>query len=98
MLRGGMKNSEYIKAKGLFKGLETENKADYFRINMTLPHSLDIYLEQVGSYSKATGGFKLPKTLIIRSLIRFMQKTGIDCAGMKTEEELENKLLELIKK
>jgi hypothetical protein len=77
---------------------KTEKKADYFRINMTLPSSLDAYLDQVGSYARATGGFKLPKTAIIRSLIRFMQKAGVDCAGLKTEEEVEKKLLELIKK
>lgn len=67
-------------------------KSQYFRINLTLPERLDRFLEEVGMEAKATKGYKLPKTLIVRALIRMMGEMDVDVSGVKTEEELIERL------
>ncbi len=69
-------------------------KSEYFRINLTLPEALDRFLEEVGMEAKATKGYKLPKTLIVRALVRMMGEMDVDVSGVKTEEELIERLLQ----
>jgi hypothetical protein len=77
---------------------EKESKADYFRVPLTLPRELDLFLQRVGSDAKAGGGFKLAKTTIIRALIRVMMDAKLDSSGIKDEFELQDKIKAAIKK
>ncbi|OGF48577.1 MAG: hypothetical protein A2231_11330 [Candidatus Firestonebacteria bacterium RIFOXYA2_FULL_40_8] len=78
--------------------MKKESKANYFRVPLTLPKELDVFLQKVGTEAKTSGGFKLPKTLIIRSLIRAMMELDVDVGGVKEEEELKSRILEALKK
>ncbi|MBI5881655.1 MAG: hypothetical protein HZB91_00890 [Elusimicrobia bacterium] len=67
-------------------------KSQYFRINLTLPEALDRFLEEVGMEARAPKGYKLPKTMIVRALVRMMGEMDVDVSGIKTEEELIERL------
>lgn len=73
-------------------------KAQYFRINLTLPEALDRFLEEVGMEARATKGYKLPKTLIVRALVRMMGELDVDVSGVKTEDELLDRLIDAAKR
>lgn len=77
--------------------MKTQNSrfsaSDYIRLNLTLPDELDRMLQESGSDARAAGGYKIPKTTIIRSLIRMLMILGVDLSGVKTEEDLLHHLL-----
>ncbi|MFP4467242.1 MAG: hypothetical protein ACLFP1_09335 [Candidatus Goldiibacteriota bacterium] len=73
-------------------------KADYFRVSLTLPKELDDYLESLGSEAKSSGGFKLPKTSIVRAFIRAIMDLEIDLTGVKEEEQLQSRITAAMKK
>ncbi|MBI3097926.1 MAG: hypothetical protein HYY93_06710 [Planctomycetes bacterium] len=60
-------------------------------VNVTLSNELDEFLQSVGNRARKSGGYKLPKTLILRGLARVLRELveadRIDLAGLKTEEE-----------
>jgi hypothetical protein len=73
-------------------------KSDYIRVNLTLPDELDRVLQDIGNDARATGGYKLPKTMIMRALVRLLMTLDVDPSGIKTEEELLERILAAIKK
>lgn len=80
------------------KALSSIPKSRYFRINLTLPDALDRFLEEVGIEAKAGGGYKLPKTMILRALVRLMAELDVDVDGVRTEEELLDRLVAAVKR
>jgi len=64
-----------------------EKKEKYFRLNLTLPIELDRVLSDIGPITWSKGGSKLPKTAIMRALIRLLVELDVDVSGIKTEEE-----------
>ncbi len=75
-----------------------EPKSDYIRVNLTLPDDLDRVLQEIGNDARAGGGYKIPKTMIMRALIRLLMQLNVDPGGVKTEEEFLERILEAIKK
>lgn len=73
-------------------------KSDYIRVNLTLPDELDRVLQELGNDARATGGYKLPKTMIMRALVRLLMTLELDPSGVKTEDELLERILQAIKK
>ncbi len=73
-------------------------KSEYIRVNLTLPDELDRVLQEFGNDARATGGYKLPKTMIMRALVRLLMKLDVDPSGVKTEEELLERILQATKK
>ena len=73
-------------------------KSDYIRVNLTIPDELDRVLQKLGNDARATGGYKIPKTMIMRALVRMLMSLDIDPSGIKTEDELLERLLQSIKK
>jgi len=80
------------------KTINADSKAGYFRVSLTLPKNLDDYLEMMGSDIKGSGGFKLAKTEIIRAMIRAMMTMKFDIKQVKSEEDLEGKILASLRK
>lgn len=78
--------------------MNKESKANYFRVPLTLPKELDIYLQKIGTEAKASGGFKLAKTTIIRALIKTMMDLEVDLSNVKDEDELKIRVLRALKK
>ena len=73
-------------------------KSSYIRVNLTLPDELDRVLQELGNDARATGGYKIPKTMIMRALVRLLMKLNVDPSGVRTEEELLERLLQATKK
>ena len=74
------------------------NKGKHYRAELTLPETLDKFLVEFGEESKKTGGYKLPKTEIIRALIRVLMKLKVDTTGVKDEDELVERIMQAIKR
>ncbi len=74
------------------------NKGKHYRAELTLPEALDKFLVEFGEESKRTGGYKLPKTEIIRALIRVLIKLNVDVDGVKDEDELVERIMQAIKR
>jgi hypothetical protein len=73
-------------------------KSDYIRVNLTLPDELDRVLQELGNDARATGGYKIPKTMIMRALVRLLMSLNVDPSGVKTEDELLERILQAVKK
>ena len=80
--------------KGLDKGL----KSEYIRVNLTLPDELDRVLQTLGNNARATGGYKIPKTMIMRALVRLLMSLDVDPSAVKTEDELLERIVQAVKK
>lgn len=73
-------------------------KSEYIRVNLTLPDELDRVLQKLGNDARATGGYKIPKTMIMRALVRMLMELDVDPSGIRTEEELLERILKAVKK
>ncbi len=75
-------------------------KADYFRIQATMPQEMSDYLEALGSRCKKLHGFKLSKCEIIRALISVLQQihANLDLVEVKSEAVLAERILEAFTK
>jgi len=65
---------------------------------LTISKEMDEWLYKLSSDMKANGGYKLPKTYIIRALINAIMKLKINLNGIRDEKELEKRVEEAIKK
>ncbi|OGF44719.1 MAG: hypothetical protein A2536_09230 [Candidatus Firestonebacteria bacterium RIFOXYD2_FULL_39_29] len=74
------------------------NKGKHYRAELTLPEALGKFLVEFGAESKRSGGYNLPKTEIIRALIRVLMKLNVDVTGVKDEDELVERIMQAIKK
>ena len=75
-----------------------DSKSNYIRVNLTLPDELDRVLQELGNDARATGGYKIPKTMIMRALVRLLMRLDVDPSGIKTEDELLERLVQAIGK
>jgi len=68
------------------------------RIPITISKEMDEWLYKLSSEMKATGGYKLPKTYIIRAIINAVMKLKINLNEIRDEKELEKRIEDAIKK
>ncbi len=69
-----------------------------FRVPISITKGMDAGLQDLSSRMKASGGYKLPKSYILRALLSAVMKLkGIDVSGVKTEDELTVRILDAIK-
>ncbi len=73
-------------------------KQGYWRLQLTLPKQMDLFLSRLGERSKESGGFKMRKTQVIRSLIALLMDLKVDVSGVTTEKELKERILEAMKR
>ncbi|MBL7060517.1 MAG: hypothetical protein ISS13_01635 [Actinobacteria bacterium] len=69
-----------------------ERKQDYFRVPITMPSDMVSFLENLGVECRKSGGHKIANTMIVRSLIRLLMGLDLDISGVKSEEELEERI------
>jgi hypothetical protein len=55
------------------------------------------FLDKISKNAKFTGGKKLSRAAIIRTLVKVAQKLDTDISGIKSEKELKNRLLSAFK-
>ena len=58
------------------------------KLSVFLNREEDAYLENLSSTAKFSGGKKLSKTKLIEAMIRAFSTTRLDVRGVKTDEEL----------
>lgn len=76
----------------------SEVPKDLFRLPISITKSQEIWLQNLSNEMKFTGGYKLPKSYIIRALLDAIMTFDIDVNGVKTERELKNRILYSIKR
>jgi len=70
------------------------SKSNYIRVNLTLPDELDRVLQELGNDARATGGYKIPKTMInfvlmdmnfhqMQEIVRLAERLGVDQVNFK---------------
>ncbi len=62
------------------------------KLSVFLNRQEDAYLETLGSTAKFSGGKKLSKTRLIEAMVRAFSTTELDVRGVKTDEELLQRL------
>lgn len=76
----------------------SEVSKDLFRVPISISKKAEGWLVSLSSEMKSTGGYKLPRSYLIRSMLSALMKLDIDITGVKTEAELELRILSAIKK
>ncbi|MFC1621430.1 hypothetical protein ACFL2G_03900 [Candidatus Omnitrophota bacterium] len=69
-----------------------------FRVPISITKDMDKWLQELSSKMKSSGGYKLPKSYILRALLDASMNLKIDVSGVKTEEELTQRILKAIKR
>ena len=80
------------------KKFRSEVPKGLFRVPISITGEMELWLQNLSNEMKTTGGYKLPKSYVIRSMINALMKLKIDVAGVKSEKDLEKKIVEAIKK
>ena len=80
------------------KKFRSEVPKGLFRVPISITRKTELWLQNLSNEMKATGGYKLPKSYVIRSMINALMKLKIDVSGVKSEKDLEEKIVEAIKK
>jgi len=68
-----------------------------FRVPISITKGMESWLHDLSNKMKSTGGYKLPKSYIIRALLDAAMKLNIDSTGVKTEQELASRILKAIR-
>ena len=73
-------------------------RKDLFRVPISITKEMEAWLQDLSNQMKSTGGYKLPKSYVMRSLLSAAKKLNLDVSGVKDEQELTKRILEAIKK
>jgi len=68
------------------------------KLSVFLNRQEDTYLETLASTAKFSGGKKISKTRLIETMVRAFSTTGLDVRGVKTSEELFQRLIAQLRK
>jgi hypothetical protein len=69
-----------------------------FRVPISITREMEAWLQDLSNKMKSAGGYKLPKSYIIRALLDAARTLKIDVSGVKTEDELAKRILEAIRR
>lgn len=86
-----------MKKRRPIKRFRSEVEKGLFRIPLTISQEMDTWLMDLSSTMKASGGYKLPKSYILRAIIGAAMKLKIDLKGIKDQEELQHRIAEAIR-
>jgi len=68
-----------------------------FRVPISISRDMERWLQDLSNKMKSSGGYKLPKSYIIRALLDAAMQLHIDVTEIKTENELVKRILKAIK-
>jgi hypothetical protein len=80
------------------KKFRSEVPKGLFRVPISISKEAESWLQSLSNEMKVTGGYKLPKSYIMRSILSAIMKLKIDVSGIKSEKDLEERIREAIKK
>lgn len=89
-------NGETIMAKE-YKRFRSDVKKGLRKITATVSDESLEWFHLLSSTMKKSGGCKLPRTYIIRALINAAMTTGVNVRGVKTERQLEGRILRALR-
>lgn len=69
-----------------------------FRVPISIRKEMEVWLQDLGNRMKASGGYKLPKSYVIRALLDALKELDIDVTGVKTEVELSKRIHDAIRR
>jgi hypothetical protein len=75
----------------------SEVQKGLFRVPISITKDMEKWLQNLSTTMKSTGGYKLPKSYIIRALLDAVMHLNIDPTQVKTEDELARRILDAIK-
>ncbi len=68
------------------------------KLSVFLGGGEDAYLEALASTAKFSGGKKISKTKLIEAMVRAFRRSKLDVRGVKTDEELLNRVTAQLRK
>ena len=68
-----------------------------FRVPISITKDMERWLQDLSNKMKSSGGYKLPKSYIIRALLDAAMRLNIDVSQIKSEDELVKRILKAIK-
>ncbi len=68
------------------------------KLSVFLSRGEDAFLEQLASTAKFSGGKKLSKTKLVEAMVRAFRTTNLDVQGVRTEEELFQRVIAQLRK
>ena len=68
------------------------------KLSVFLNRQEDAYLESLASIAKFSGGRKISKTKLVEAMVRAFSTTGLDVSGVKTNEELYERVIAQLRK
>ena len=63
------------------------------KLSVFLNRQEDEYLESLASIAKFSGGKKISKTKLVEAMVRAFSTTELDVRGVKTDDELYNRVI-----
>ena len=79
------------------KRFRSDVEKNLFRVPLSLDKKTDDWLHNLGISMKLSGGYKLPKSYIIRSLINAFVRLKVDCKNIRTQTDLEKRILQSLR-
>jgi len=83
---------------GVMSKFRSEVPKGLFRVPISITGDTEAWLQGLSNQMKSTGGYKLPKSYIIRALLDAIRTLKIDVSGVKTEAELARRILDAIER
>lgn len=68
-----------------------------FRVPISITKEMELWLQDLSNNMKSSGGYKLPKSYVVRALLNAAMSLKIDVSGVKTEGELAERISDAIK-
>jgi len=81
-----------------YKRFRSEVEKGLHKVTITISDEVLDWFYQMSRRMKKSKGYKLPRSYIIRALINVCMKLDVNVKGVKTEKDLEEKILEAVKK
>ena len=75
-----------------------EPETSRIKLSVFLNRGEDAYLESLASTAKFSGGRKLSKTRLIEAMVKAFRTSGLDVRGVRTDEELLNRVIAQLRK
>jgi hypothetical protein len=76
----------------------SEPETSRIKLSVFLNRGEDAYLESLASTAKFSGGRKLSKTRLIEAMVKAFRTSGLDVRGVRTDEELLNRVVAQMRK
>ncbi len=81
-----------------YKRFRSEVKKGLRKVSITISDEALDWFYELSKLMKKNGGYKLPRSYIIRALINVFMKLDINAEGVRTEKDMEESILQAIKK